>query len=128
HWVGNSLAKMETNAKTAAGGKLALEDAAWFDKVKGMSREQAAHDYVEKITSDPLRSIKEAEKLMDIVGNWNHLTPTTRGAQATWAPFVLWWLNSAKFIFKTMPKDHPYATGLLAAMVTATGVANRDLK
>lgn len=128
HWVGNSLAKMETNAKIAVGGRLARDDAGFFSTWKGLTKEQAAKNYVDKITGDPVEAIRAAEKLIDVVGNWNHLTPKTRNAQATWAPFSLWWLNSARFIFKTMPKDHPYATGLLAAMVTATGAANRDLK
>lgn len=126
--VGNILNKMETNSKIAAGGKLALNDAKFFNKYRAIDREQAARDYVEKITTDPAESIKAAQNLMEIMGNWNHLTPYTRVAQAELAPFALWWLNSAKFVFKTLPRDHPYATGLLAAMVTATGVENRNLK
>ena len=126
--VGGALNKMETNAKIAAGGKLALNDAKFFNKYRAIDREQAARDYVEKITTDPAESIKAAQNLMEVIGNWNHLTPYTRQAQAEFAPFALWWLNSAKFVFKTLPRDHPYATGLLAAMVTATGVENRNLR
>jgi hypothetical protein len=126
--IGGILNNMETNAKIAAGGKLARQDQPFFAKFHKTFSEQAAKDYVEKITTDPAQSIKAAQNLMDVMGNWNHLTPYTRQAQADLAPFALWWLNSAKFIFKTLPKDHPYATGLLAAMVTATGVENRNLK
>jgi hypothetical protein len=31
----------------------------------------------------------------------------------------MWWVNSLKFIYGTMPHDHPIITGLLSAVAGA---------
>jgi hypothetical protein len=38
----------------------------------------------------------------------------------TFTPFAAWWFNAARFVLDVLPRDHPIATGLLAAMHQAT--------
>jgi hypothetical protein len=39
---------------------------------------------------------------------------------------VAWWLNSVKFIFDVLPRDHPVVTGLIAATEQATSEWRKD--
>ena len=122
HVIGHAMQRMETNAREAGVGKLAIDQTKGFtNKWKLMVNKQ--DDLVKayaKGTLDPNKAVKFTEDLFDMYGNWNHVTPTSRLLQRTATPFGLWWLNSMKFVLKTMPKDHPMGTAALAALVTGT--------
>jgi hypothetical protein len=52
-------------------------------------------------------------------GRYGKLSPWGQKAMLA-TPFGLWWFNSLKFVYGTMPADHPIVTGMLAAANTGT--------
>ncbi|HTA98676.1 MAG TPA: hypothetical protein VK730_13670 [Solirubrobacteraceae bacterium] len=126
--IGQGMAKVEQNSKAAALGKAALNETHKFmgDWQKLIGRQDTA---VKKFAEGKL-SPNEASKLgndqMDMMGNWSQLPPAVRSAVQTWSPFGLWWLTSMKFVFRTLPRDHPMKTAALAAMEAATHTASSE--
>lgn len=53
-------------------------------------------------------------------GKYGKWSPDMRKMVALYTPFVAWTLNAAYFVLRTLPRDHPVATGLLAATLNAT--------
>jgi hypothetical protein len=59
-------------------------------------------------------------------------TASTRSSRPTsalllhWTPFLPWYLNTAKFLFKVLPADHPIKTALLADVGIATEQWRKD--
>ncbi len=60
-----------------------------------------------------------AEALKEQWGDWKASSPKFRRAQAM-APFLRWFTNALRFIYHTMPVNHPIKTGLLVALEGAT--------
>jgi hypothetical protein len=54
-----------------------------------------------------------------IVGRYNKLSPGTRQIVQGYAPFITWYVNAARFVYKTMPLEHPVIEGTLAASYVA---------
>jgi hypothetical protein len=48
-------------------------------------------------------------------GRYGKFSPTMRRAIAAYTPFVAWTLNASKFLYLTMPKDHPVLTSVLTS-------------
>jgi hypothetical protein len=131
HWknfVGTALRRVETNTKKAMLGKAALNEAGKFTDQWGklLTRQDAAVRAYAHGKLTPGASAKLGQDIMDMAGNWNTLTPMVRKAVQTYSPFGLWWLNSIKFIFQTLPKDHPFKTAALAAMEAGTGATSKE--
>lgn len=127
-FVGHGMRKMETNSKNAMLGKVALKESKRFTgewKALLSRQDRAVKAYAEGKLS-PATSAKLGDDIMNMAGNWTTLTPAVRRATQTWSPFGLWWLNSMKFVFKTLPKDHPFKTAALAAMMAGTGATKGD--
>ena len=127
-WLGGKLRTMETHTKQAMLGKTALSETKrftgeWRSLMKRQDR--AVRAYAEgKLT--PATSAKLGDDIMNMAGNWATLTPDVRRATQTYSPFGLWWLNSMKFVFQTLPKDHPFKTAALAAMMAGTGASKGE--
>ncbi len=68
---------------------------------------------------DPKAIDHAAHQFRDYWGDWESSSPTFRKAQSV-SPFLRWYVNSLRFIYHTMPKDHPIQTGLLATLESAT--------
>ncbi len=68
---------------------------------------------------DPKALDMAAKQLTDYIGDWKNSSPGFRKAQ-TYSPFFRWYVNSLKFVYWTMPKDHPMQSGLISALETAT--------
>jgi hypothetical protein len=121
-FLGDHLTNMENRTRTAlAGHQLIKEYGTFSTEVKGLlAKEDTVVKQVVDNKLDPVAATKFTEALLDAAGNWSHLTPFTREMRTWMAPFGLWWLNSAKFMFKTMPLEHPLKTALWAALVSAT--------
>lgn len=122
-YMGHLLQGMESNAKEAGLGKIALKEIGGF-KTKWAAtigkQDQLVRDWT-KGKVDPNQAVHLTEQLFDMYGNWNNLAPLAKSAQKTWSPFGLWWLNSMKFVLKTLPKDHPLGTAAMTALVQGTG-------
>ncbi len=52
-------------------------------------------------------------------GDWSRASPEMKKAMSV-SPFAQWYLNSLRFVYRTMPLHHPVKTGLLAAIQGAT--------
>src|SRR6185437_8937716 len=126
--IGQLMAKVEQNSKAAAVGKAALNEQHKF--MSGWQKLITRQDTAVKKFAEGKLSPNEASKLgndvMDMMGNWSQLTPAVRSAVQTWSPFGLWWLTSMKFVFRTLPKDHPMKTAALAAMETGTRASGTE--
>jgi hypothetical protein len=127
--VGQMLRNMETRSKTAMFGKVIRNDMKRFglDWRKVLDEQNHAMNDYFKGTLTVERSAQLGERLLDMAGNWTHYTPGVREAVQTFAPFSPWWLNSVKFIFHTLPAEHPMKAALLAALSSAIGPSEKNL-
>ena len=121
--VGRLVTHFEVSARKMVEGKIALNEVTkfgsdWRALVKG--EKDIVHKWVEN-KLPPSEAAAHAQKVMDAVGNWSNLTPALRSMRALASPFGLWAINSLKFLFKTLPVDHPMKTATLAALSAATG-------
>ena len=123
-FIGKDLKKLESNTKLALRGKVALDEAGRFFTQwrELLTRQDQAVKAYAKSKLTPAASAKLGEDTMKLAGNWTTLTPEVHKAVQTYSPFGLWWLNSMKFVFQTLPRDHPFKTAALAAMEAGTGV------
>lgn len=120
--VSKGLVKMERNTKMGLLGKVAMKEShAFTGQWKGLIKNEG--DVIKSYADgklNPSSSVKLTEDLFDMAGNWTNLTPSVRRAVQTYSPFGLWWLNSMKFVYRTLPWDHPIKTGVLSALISAT--------
>jgi hypothetical protein len=127
-FLGHGLREMETNTKKAMLGKVALKEAGTFTnewRALVTRQDRAVKAFADgKLT--PSTSMKLGDDLLKQAGNWTTLTPAVRKAAQTYSPFGLWWLNSMKFVFQTLPADHPFKTAALAAMEAGTGAGSKE--
>lgn len=63
------------------------------------------------------RFAKDVER---IFGNWGRNSPEARRFYTTYSPFWQWARAATKFVYLTLPRDHPVLTSLLAASQTMT--------
>lgn len=59
-------------------------------------------------------------------GRYGKRSPAERKWFATYTPFAPWALNAAYFITRTLPRDHPVTTAVIAAAVNATEEWRKD--
>ncbi|HEV3094985.1 MAG TPA: hypothetical protein VGY30_10780 [Solirubrobacteraceae bacterium] len=126
--IGQGMAKVEQNSKAAAVGKAALNETHKFtsDWRKLIGRQDTAVKKFAEGKLSPNEASKLGNDVMDMMGNWSQLTPAVRSAVQTYSPFGLWWLTSMKFVFRTLPRDHPMKTAALAAMEVGTHTAKGE--
>jgi hypothetical protein len=109
--------KLENVFETAALGRVArksVRDATgkWESAVK--IQPKAMEDLANGLRGTDAQ-INFARQIRDIVGNWNTYGPTARKALFDVMPFGAWMVNALKFVYVSMPKNHPMMTGLIAA-------------
>lgn len=127
-FIGSGMSKLEHNSKAAAIGRAALnEQRKFLDDWSGLIRRQdtAVKKFAEGKLA-PNQASKLGNDVMEMMGNWTQLTPQVRRAVQTYSPFGLWWLTSMKFVFRTLPRDHPMKTAALAAMEVGTGSSEKE--
>jgi hypothetical protein len=59
-------------------------------------------------------------------GKYSKFSPGLKGAIAHETPFIAWYLNAVKFIYHTMPKNHPIATSVINNADVATREWRKD--
>lgn len=126
--LGQGMSAIERHSKAAAIGKAALNETQKFtgDWRALIARQDTAVKKFAEGKLSPNEASKLGNDVMDMMGNWSTLTPSVRGAVQTYSPFGLWWLTSMKFVFRTLPRDHPMKTAALAAMAAATHTAQGE--
>jgi hypothetical protein len=65
-----------------------------------------------------------SRQLIDWFGNWQKAVPSSKRILAV-APFWNWYVNSLKFLYTTMPKNHPIQTSLLVTLEDATSAQRK---
>lgn len=106
----------ERYAQSAAIGKLARGELQEFGKSWGRTL-RIQEDAVRQVASgmlDTATQVRMARQLDEMLGKYGRYSPTTRRAIQTFAPFLPWYLNAAKFVYYTLPVKHPVKAALLA--------------
>jgi hypothetical protein len=67
------------------------------------------------------KQVQFARAADDILGKYGRFSPSTRRAIQTFAPFLPWFLNAARFVGYALPVHHPVKTALLANVTTTLG-------
>lgn len=120
HW---QKAAVEQQASRAALGKAALiqlEQQTGMHWSRALSLHQKAvedflvHHMLNSENQDMFGRYND-----EMLGKWsNHSPLMTKALMAS--PFLSWYTNSLRFLYATLPADHPVITGLMAASNTAT--------
>jgi hypothetical protein len=79
---------------------------------------QALDDFVKGLIGTP-HEVEFARAVDRMGGQYSKIGPAGRAALLG-SPFGMWYANSLKFMYATMPHDHPILSGLMAAANTAT--------
>lgn len=110
--------RIEVATQTAMLGK-ALRDSPLLErrvlKLGNTAVREAAEGLRE--TSAQVRFAREVDAAYGKYSKWS---PGMRGAISAYTPFIAWWLNSVRFVYSTLPKDHPVLTALLASANVAS--------
>ena len=115
-------AKMERIGQYAALGKEVKREVqsttgAWHKAI--VPGGKALQDAVDGMT-DTNTQHRYGQAVDNVFGQWGKNSPAARSFLSTYAPFAQWARASAKFVFLTMPKDHPIVTSMLTAIVEMT--------
>jgi hypothetical protein len=87
---------------------------------------QAIADWVRGHMDTPAQAAL-AKRVQSAHGNWTSLSPTWRGGLLSYAPFGLWLRAALRFVYQTLPRDHPILTAILAQSAKATEYERRIL-
>lgn len=99
-------------------GKQARRDAEEITRGWGqllVMQKSIVHEVAQGLTGTP-KQVQYARKADAVLGKYSRFSPSTRRAIQAYAPFLPWFLNSAKFVGYTLPVKHPAKTALLASV------------
>jgi hypothetical protein len=85
------------------------------DMQKTMDKQEAYMQALKDRVASPEGAEEAAHYIHDALGKYNSFSPATKRYLATAAPFGAWYLAAMKFIYYTVPKEHPLAQAALAA-------------
>ena len=63
---------------------------------------------------DTAHAIKVAKQIEQTTGQWGRNSPTARFLITTYAPFGMWTRAALKYVFVTLPVNHPIKTAIIA--------------
>lgn len=90
----------------------AFRDTLMDDQLMKLSK-KAMNDAIENKLN--LRTMDMlGRKVDEMYGKYSKFPPGLKKAIAYETPFIAWYLNAVKFIYKTMPRDHPIVTQSLS--------------
>lgn len=125
--VSNSILHWQRQAVEVQAGRTALGKAALLqlkqDTGYGWPRalvlqQKAVEDFAKGLVNT--KSQDTFGRYVDtMMGKWSNNSPLMTSALRA-SPFLSWYTNSLKFLYGTLPHEHPVITGLLAAANTAT--------
>lgn len=117
--IGAAMYGLEHNARLMGLGKLSHQHAAEFEAAwKNAVRLQAStlEQLATKLENDPALVAKFGRAIDDTFGKYNKFSPRVRAAVQSYAPFLPWYLNAAKYVLWHLPAHHPVASALLASL------------
>lgn len=116
---------LENTARKAMAGQ-AIKTAGLMDK-------RVLTGLTDKALEDAARGLHGTENQVALgravdrmYGQYQKFSPDKRSLLLHWTPFLPWYLNTAKFLFKVLPADHPIKTALLADVGVATEQWRKD--
>jgi hypothetical protein len=84
------------------------------------------HGLTEKAIDDAARGlmhthnqVEASRGLNEMYGKYRDQSPEMKSMLQHWTPFLPWYLNTARFLFHTLPVRHPMKAALLANMTEA---------
>lgn len=79
---------------------------------------KGAYEDLARGLGDTSRQHAYARAVDDVIGQYSKFSPGTRAAVQGMglAPFLAWFRNALKFVYVTLPKEHPVKTGILAGL------------
>jgi hypothetical protein len=118
--VGSAMYTLEHNARLLGLGKLARQQSiedfghSWSDAVRLQG--ETLDKLATRLKSDPALVAKFGRKIDETFGKYNKFSPKVRAAVQSYAPFLPWYLNAAKYVAWTLPAHHPVASAMLASL------------
>jgi hypothetical protein len=119
NFIGHAMYGLEHNVRVMGLGKLAHAEVGEFSRnwsnavrIQGQAMEELAR----KLETNPALVAKLGRSIDDTFGKYNKFSPGVRAAIQSYAPFMPWYLNAAKFVLWTLPAKHPVASSLLASL------------
>lgn len=127
HKANNFLLRMNADlvehpVQQAALGKIVTREIAQQQRLAenaNRSMEQAYTDWINGHVNSRAQAAL-AKQVEAIFGNWVAAGPATRSTLAAAFPFLMWLRAASRFVFITLPRDHPTFTGIQAAAATMT--------
>lgn len=120
---------IEAQGQKFAFGKAALKDleqktgAGWPRAL--MLQQKAIDDFTKGILNSPNQDMF-ARYLDQMMGKWSNQSPLFNDL-LKFSPFLSWYVNSIKFIYGTLPLQHPVVSGLIAASHVGTSAERTKL-
>jgi hypothetical protein len=97
------------------------------DWVKDAEKTQGSMQAVIKALGDGKHGANLAatagHRMNEVLGNYIHRTPLEQTLIRNFTPFLSWYKNAVKFMYVTMPRDHPIMTQFLANVGTTNAQA-----
>lgn len=115
----------EEAADTAAIGKLAHEDLTGLKDFNQSFRNaiyanrEAIRDVAKGLLETP-EQVRYARYVQQTIGKYTNLSPSARRIVNQYSAFGMWYGNALKFIFITLPAEHPILTGLTTVAYQGT--------
>lgn len=117
--IGHTMYSLEHNARVLGLGQLAHREVSEFSRSWQNAvhlQGQAIEHLARKLESDPALVAKLGRQIDDTFGKYNKFTPSVRAAVQSYAPFLPWYLNAAKYVLWHLPAKSPVASSLLASL------------
>lgn len=115
---------IESNARRAMAGQ-AIKDLGFQDlHINGLS--DAALEDAAKGLKGTHNQVALARAVDRMYGQYQKFSPEKRSLLMHWTPFLPWYMNTANFLFKVLPVDHPVKAALLADVNVAEEQWRKD--
>ena len=111
-------AKLEHSAQVVAVGKEARREmqamtGSWVKAT--VAQKAAVADVARGLVNTPAQ-VRYARAVDETLGKYSRFSPDLRRTIQTAAPFLPWYLNSARFVLHTLPVRHPVKLAVLASV------------
>jgi hypothetical protein len=108
---------IERHARQAMGGHAIKHGPLMEKRMIGLTEkaiDQAARGL--KGTPEQVQAVRAVD---NAYGRYSKWSPEMRSLLMHWTPFLPWYLNVGKYLFHTLPVEHPFRTALLANLNAA---------
>lgn len=115
---------IENQFQTAMLGR-ALRDSPLMDESMFKLSRKAMNQAARGLMNTPTQ-IAFGRKVDIMYGKYGKFSPGLRTSVAYYTPFIAWSLNAVRFVYRTLPQDHPVLTSLIASVEQVTEDWRKD--